>query len=181
MKKLFILLGLVVSIIFIVMACQKDSVLSDPNADGSLKAKMDKIWICHLDEYGNWIMIHINMNAWPAHMAHGDKPVFPNVGTWEWVYTLGGSNYIHTMYVTSVTETSFTGNGFYNINNLYTWDIVDGVISQPGNYSFTIDYTGLNPNYYLDCVGYYNCDEDGWGTATPGTGTWTLTYVGPLP
>lgn len=65
-------------------------------------------------------------------------------------------------------------------NNAYTWDILDGVITQPGNYSFTIDYTGINPGYYLDCVSCYNCD-DGWGTATPGTGTWTLTYLGPLP
>jgi hypothetical protein len=181
MKKVLFLITVLAGIILAVLSCQKDSAISEQQDDNLLKAKMNKIWICHLNGNGNWVMININQNAWPAHQSHGDKLVFPNVGTWEWVFTFNGYDYVHNMYVTAVTDDSFSGNGFYTTNTGITWNIVNGKINQVGYYTFTIDYD--NSNYYLDCNGYYNCDDDGWGDGSnqSQSGTWTLSYIGPLP
>jgi len=179
MKRLFYFFGIIISFAFIFIACQKESDKSESTTDAFLKAKMDKIWICHLDEYGNWITININKNALEAHLAHGDKVVFPQVGTFHWVY---GGSYNHYMYITEVTDEAFSGYGVWWNNSCYTWDIIDGTINEDGSYEFGVDYTNCNPDFYIDCEGYFDCENGAYGTSTGSANlNWTLSYYGPLP
>lgn len=72
MKKQFFLLS---GILLFVFACQKQvagDTANEVSVSSTTKAKPSKIDICHHAGNGNWNRISINMNAWPAHKAHGD-------------------------------------------------------------------------------------------------------------
>lgn len=85
----------------------------------------------------------------------------------EFTCTSGCSGtYPHTMNITSVDLTSgdFSGDGNYNPNPDYTWD-VSGNVSD-SSLTFTIVYTGLNPGYTVNASGTIASDGTLSGTAT---------------
>lgn len=85
--------------------------------------------------------------------------------------------YPHTMTVDVVDlfNGTFSGYGNYNINPAYTWVVTGTVIDSA--ITFYIDYTGLNPSYYVNVTGTVAGDGTMSGTATaPGqTFTWSTT------
>ncbi|OGM64681.1 hypothetical protein A2961_01365 [Candidatus Woesebacteria bacterium RIFCSPLOWO2_01_FULL_39_21] len=88
-----------------------------------------------------------------------------------------GGSYPHTLNLVNMdlNTGNFSGNGFYNPNNAYTWDITGNLSGT--NISFNIDYTGLNPSYFVNGVGVVNNDGTISGTSTaPGQAhTWVTT------
>ena len=81
----------------------------------------------------------------------------------------------HTLNITNhnLVSGNFNGNGFYNPDPSYTWDITgtedDGIIN------FSIDYTGLNPSYAVTGQGVIHNDGTLSGTSSSNTGqtfTW---------
>jgi len=97
-------------------------------------------------------------------------------GTWALNFDFGGSNYPHTMVVTSFDKYTgaFSGTGTYNVDPLYTWT-VDGVVDG-SNINFHILYTGTNAGYKVDAVGTIASDGlsmSGTWTGPEQSGTWT--------
>jgi hypothetical protein len=85
-------------------------------------------------------------------------PAFAKVdrvtGPWELTapqaitFTCGGGSYPHTLLnVDMLSGGDFEGDGWYNTNHSYTWDI-EGEITGDG-VTFTLVYTGTNPGYTL--------------------------------
>ena len=74
--------------------------------------------------------------------------------------------YPHTMDVTSTNlETGdFSGNGHYNPNQNYTWD-VSGNVSE-SSLDFVILYTGSNSGYTVEAIGSIDSDGQLSGTAS---------------
>jgi hypothetical protein len=72
---------------------------------------------------------------------------------------------------------AFSGWGYYNANPAYTW-ILTGTESG-ADVSFHIDYTGNNPNYYVDAVGTLsNLVYMSGDAAAPGqTATWDANRI----
>jgi hypothetical protein len=66
----------------------------------------------------------------------------------DFVCTSGCSGtYTHTMLISTFDETGFSGNGYYNANNAYTWDVTGTSID-----TFTLVYTGINAGYTVTCT-----------------------------
>lgn len=72
-------------------------------------------------------------------------------------FVCGGGTYSHTLDSIDNDAGKFDGNGTWNNNDSYTWDI-DGIIDG-ATIEFTIVYTGSNDGYTLNGVG--TIDEDG--------------------
>jgi len=177
MKKLIYILGVIIGLSLIIIACEKQDNAIEPE-DTELKAKKakkDKINVCHLKGNGNYKIININKNALPAHLAHGDMVVFGETGKYVLDFLSGTTHYVHDM---EITDNSFSGTGGYPSGGPYTitWT-VSGTIDNAGNISFTIDYD--NSNYYGDVEGLFECGNGYGGTWSNDTqsGTWTGYYV----
>ena len=104
-------------------------------------------------------------------------PNWDITGEWDYVYILGAGNYYHTMQITSfdLVSGNFSGNGYYDANPAYTWIITGNVDGDTITYH--IDYTGLNPSYYVDGTGTVDNATAMHGTAAaPGqSAAWTAT------
>ena len=80
-------------------------------------------------------------------------------GPWELtapnpiVFTCGGTDYNHTLLDVNNDSTTgdFSGNGWYDPNHSYTWDITGNVSDD--DITFTLIYTGTNPGYTLNGEG----------------------------
>lgn len=104
------------------------------------------------------------------------KAVEPNwniKGDWtiEYTCTSGCSgDYIHIMHITvfNLTSGAFSGNGSYQPDPLYTWD-VNGTLSG-SDLSFHVLYTGKNAGYYSDSIGTVQPDGTLSGTTISSTG-----------
>lgn len=86
-------------------------------------------------------------------------------------------DYPHTMNVASMNTTTgdFSGTGFYNPNNAYTWNVTGN--TQGASIEFDIVYTGLSPGYTVEADGTMNLDGTSFGTAVSSsaqTFTWTM-------
>ena len=85
--------------------------------------------------------------------------------------------YTHTMIIDSmdVDTGEFSGHGYYNPNNAYTWNVTGNITDS--DITFHILYTGLNPGYKVDAIGTIDSDGNLSGTATgPGQAfTWQTT------
>lgn len=86
-------------------------------------------------------------------------------------------DYPHTMDVTSMNNTTgdFSGTGFYNPNNAFTWNVTGNTMG--AIIEFDIVYTGLNPGYTVEVDGTMNLDGTSFGTAISSsaqTFTWTM-------
>lgn len=91
-------------------------------------------------------------------------------GTYTIVFTCTSGcsgDYPHTMEVNvmDLGTGDFSGTGYYNPNNAYTWDVT-GTVSGSSVSPFHILYTGLNAGYYVDLTGTINGDGSMSGTAT---------------
>lgn len=99
--------------------------------------------------------------------------------TIDYVCTSGCSGtYPHTMNVTSHdTDTgAFLGNGHYDSNNAYTWDLTGDTSGSTVDYLVT--YTGLNPGYTVTATGIITADGTISGTALSSSSqafTWSTT------
>ncbi len=72
-----------------------------------------------------------------------------------------------------MTTGDFSGTGFYNANNSYTWTVTGNVSGS--SFTFHIVYTGSNPGYTLDSTGPIASDGSLSGTTTgPGQ---TFTFI----
>lgn len=175
MKKLVYSLGILLFLIVIIIACEKQD---DPEPSNTAMNPQAMMTICHLDGDGNWVVMEIDEEDWPDHEAHGDMfwQDFPTVGIYKWVTVIDSVEHLNTMYITEITETTFTGYGKDHAENM-DWDIVDGTINSDYSFSFTIDYVGSGD--YLDCTGSFECGLGITGTAD-GTesGTWTAFFGG---
>jgi hypothetical protein len=80
-------------------------------------------------------------------------PNWDITGEWIWNYYYGSGTYTHTMIVDVFNPSTgdFSGYGHYNANPAYTWIVTGNVDGD--NIDFYIDYTGLNPSYYVDGSG----------------------------
>ncbi len=74
-------------------------------------------------------------------------------GTWNIVFDVGGTPYLHTMNVTlfNTLTGEFIANGFYNPDPSYTWNATGTVSSNL--VSFHVVYTGTNSGYSFDVAG----------------------------
>ena len=96
------------------------------------------------------------------------------VGEWTIDFLLGSGTYSHSMaIITQQINGEFSGTGYYMPNSEYTW-IVTGQVSGD-SISFDIDYTNLNPDYWVSAGGVIAPDGTLSGTwNAPGQfGTWT--------
>lgn len=160
MEKLVYIAGLIISLSMFNISCQKQDTFSEQEQDQenpSMNPTGDLIKICH-NTGNSYDVIEIDEDAWPGHEAHGDilYEEFPKVGVYRWVFDFGETNQLNTMFITEVTETTFTGYGKDHENDR-DWDIVDGTIYEDDSFSFTIDYQ--NSGDYLECSGSYVCGE----------------------
>ncbi len=72
MKSFVPLLTLTLGLTFLA-ACTDSALVDSPNdVDTASKGKQDKVDVCHLSDTGDFILINVNGNALPAHLAHGD-------------------------------------------------------------------------------------------------------------
>lgn len=86
-------------------------------------------------------------------------------------------NYPHTINISSMdlVTGNFSGTGYYNPNNLYTWNVNGNTSGSSIN--FHILYTGLNPGYTVNAIGAISGSGDISGTAVSSSGqtfTWIL-------
>lgn len=178
MKKLFYYLSVIISLTIVFIACETTETFDPQSKDAMYKASADKVKICHLTGNGNWITINISQNALPVHLAHGDELYFPYPGTYTWNFHWGGGIHPHTMIITEVFDGTFSGHGYKNANNGFTWDIVDGAYDDYGNISFTIDYTGFDSRYFLNCTGSFECGSGASGNVSGShTGSWDASFL----
>lgn len=100
-------------------------------------------------------------------------PAFAKVervsGPWELTapqgitFTCGGGSYPHTLLTVDMfSDGNFEGDGQYNPNHSYTWDI-DGNVTG-NNITFTLVYTGTNSGYTLHGEGTIDSDGSISGT-----------------
>ena len=88
-------------------------------------------------------------------------------------FSCGGGTYDHTLLdVTDNSDGSFTGNGWYDANNSYTWNI-DGNINVNA-ISFRLVYTGLNSGYTLNVTGTIAPDGSISGTTDGNCQSFTM-------
>ncbi|MBW2971337.1 hypothetical protein KY320_04215, partial [Candidatus Woesearchaeota archaeon] len=103
------------------------------------------------------------------------QPLWDITGKWRFNYYYNGMVYVHTMMIDSMDTATgeFQGYGYYNANNAYTWVIVDGVVDGD-SIEFTLDYTGANPDYYVDATGIISSSTlmEGDATAPGQVATW---------
>lgn len=79
------------------------------------------------------------------------------------VFTCGGGPYNHTLdTVTNLPGGSFEGEGTYDANNSYTWDITGNIVGD--DITFNLVYTGTGAGYTLNGDG--TIDPDGSITGT---------------
>ncbi len=72
MKRILHFSTLSIILLVFMTACQKnDQRITSDNPDAALKAS-SKVALYHLTGNGSYVMIHVNENAVPAHLAHGD-------------------------------------------------------------------------------------------------------------
>lgn len=178
MKMLVYMVGIIISLIIINTSCQKRSEFSqDEQHPQSFSPTENQIKICH--KTGNsYNVIEIDESAWSGHEGHGDLlyEEFPVVGVYRWVMSFTDNEQLHSMYITEVTETTFSGYGKNHADGR-EWDIADGTIYNDDSFSFTIDYR--NSGDYLDCTGEYVCGEGMLGTMGGSeSGSWSGFYNG---
>lgn len=99
-------------------------------------------------------------------------PAWNVTGVWNLVFKVGGTDYPHTMTVSSFDSGtgSFFGAGVYDVDGSYTWDVTGSVSGE--TISFHVVYTGINAGYSFDATGLIVSG----GTDLSGTwnsGTWT--------
>lgn len=101
------------------------------------------------------LLILCGVGFWVASRAEA-SPNWDITETWTLTFTIGGSNYIHTGFITSFNRTTgdFSGNGYYNTDHNYSWDITGNVNGSAITYS--IVYNNLNPGYTLNGTGTIN-------------------------
>lgn len=88
-----------------------------------------------------------------------------------------GCGGVHPHTVTMTTPDSFgnfTGSGYYNPNTAYTWDISGNTAGI--SFSAYIDYTGLNPSYFVNLTGTVDGSGNVSGTAVSSSAQ-TFTFV----
>jgi len=80
------------------------------------------------------------------------------------VFGCGSGSYHHTLDTVTVnlTSGSFVGEGTYDPNSSYTWDITGNITGN--DITFTIVYTGSNAGYTLNGVGTISADGSIAGT-----------------
>ncbi len=187
MKKTLTLLTILLLVVFIV-GCENSINPIQPQTQNSTErtslAKAAKVDVCHLDEYGNYIIINISENAYDAHIAHGDKSAIWYVGgTWRVdIFLEGGpvTPWDETLILTQ-SGTDITG-GSINLtipNPGAAWTVIDAgsdVIGNSVNIMIDHDNSSLEAHF----VG--TVDSDGsmsgtWHDESPGTrtGTWNST------
>lgn len=100
-------------------------------------------------------------------------------GPWELnapqgiTFTCGGGSYCHTLLnVEMLPDGDFTGDGWYNPNHSYTWDI-DGNIDGD-NITFHLVYTGSNSGYTLNGAGTIAPDGSITGTTDGNCSAFTM-------
>ena len=76
MKKLIFL----ISCLFIVLGCSKESSIIELDQEVNQRYQTSKVDVCHLSGHGNWNIININQNALSGHLAHGDVLLTDNDG-----------------------------------------------------------------------------------------------------
>lgn len=111
-------------------------------------------------------------------------PAFAKVdrvaGPWELTaptaisFSCGGGTYNHTLdtVTNDLSDGSFEGEGTYDPNNSYTWDIT-GDISGDG-ITFTLVYTGIGAGYTLNGVGTIASDGSIVGTTDGNCQTFSM-------
>jgi hypothetical protein len=107
----------------------------------------------------------------PSFADVGDITIWNLKGTYTIDFTcIGGcsGDYIHTLNVTSMNDNTgdFSGTGFYNDDNSFTWTITGKVIGSSNALTFHVVYTGGNSGYVIDGTGNVNYDGILSGTAT---------------
>jgi hypothetical protein len=91
-------------------------------------------------------------------------------GTWRFNYYYHGHTYTHNMVITDFNHCEFKGYGWQSDNPAKTWDVSGSV---PGcgwgveylEVKFHIDYTGEDPDYWVDAVGRFLDENFMSGTA----------------
>jgi len=108
----------------------------------------------------------------------GSGAWLPVAGTYALTTALGGTPYLHTMTIDTVsiispTNVTFSGTGFYNADPSYTWTVTGSIVN--GAISFHILYTGTGAGYTFDATGAA-ASMSGTGTDSLGQAplTWTL-------
>ncbi|MBU0569961.1 hypothetical protein KKB40_04235, partial [Patescibacteria group bacterium] len=86
-------------------------------------------------------------------------------------------DYPHTMNVILMDTATgvFSGDGFYNPNAGYTWDVSGNTAGS--TISFHILYTGIGAGYTVDAIGTMNLNGTSFGSATSSSGqvfTWIM-------
>ena len=69
-----------ISCLFIVLGCSKESSIVELDQEVNLRAPGSKVDVCHSTGQGNWSIININENALAGHLAHGDVQIMDNDG-----------------------------------------------------------------------------------------------------
>lgn len=183
MKKLLYLLGVVTCLSFLVISCETQDIDEPQLKDATVKGKKDKISICHLDEYGNWIVINVSENALPAHLAHGDmiNQLTPMVGKYTVKFYQDGSatpTSSKMIVVDVLSDGTFTGYGSMTAPPNYAWVIENGTYDEDGNISLRVNYTTIQN--YLDCKGTYFCGDGYTGAASINGGPYTSAWEATL-
>lgn len=139
-----------------------------PTATGSV-ALAQPIQYASFFVFGGYGQYHgwINYTNFTYPAAHTN--VWNIGGTHALVFTVGSSQYTHTMNVTTVTPTSthsttFSGTGSYTTDPSYTWTVT-GTVNW-NKVSFSIVYTGTNAGYKVSGLGWIKPDGSVYGTAT---------------
>jgi hypothetical protein len=188
MKTLVYLLGVTICTTILTVSCSKQNDRLTPQAnEANLKGSM-QYTICHLDDDGTWIVITVNENALPGHMAHGDEFYweFPEVAVYNWNYTLAdGLTHMNTMTVTYVDDESFEG---YGTDNFYEggedWVIDNGTINGDGSVTFTVNYNDSGIEDFV-VMGSFECGIGIGGSIYDGSGnllgSWSANYGGGIP
>ncbi|OQB56162.1 MAG: PEP-CTERM motif protein [Deltaproteobacteria bacterium ADurb.Bin151] len=72
------------------------------------------------------------------------------IGTYEYGHYYNGSVYSHSMTIDFMDLQTgyFSGTGFYNPNQSYTW-LIEGVVTESSLTSHLL-YTGINAGYWVD-------------------------------
>jgi hypothetical protein len=112
----------------------------------------------------------------------------PGSGVWavngqsSVVFEYSGAYYPHTMsvesiYPTSNTSYTFTGSGYFDPNQAYTWTVTGSVVGT--TVTLHIVYTGAEAGYYLDATGTIQPDGSVLGTSFSDSLGRTLTWAMP--
>lgn len=122
------------------------------------------------------LFILCGVGFWFASQAEA-SPNWDITQTWTLTFTIGGTDYVHTGFITSFNRSTgdFSGTGYYNVNHDYSWDITGNVTNS--NITYSVVYNNLNPGTTYNGVGTINVDgtviSSTISGAASGTCEWT--------